>query len=286
VTLNGRVYTPAVAQVNTGVVDFGIVHKGDVVTARNVSVTNTAAIAAPNDVLVGTIGGAAGPFNASGSLAGVAAQASDTSSFSVGLSTANAGVFNGSANAAFASRNPDMADLAIGNSTVTLKAQVNNFATLALQRVAGAGSLSASAGGYILDFGTIQLGSAGLMAELGVFNVASGPADLLNGSFAFGAGAGFTFDGFGPFAGMAAGDGRDGLDIVFGSSSLGSFSQTFTISSFGSNTSGYQGQAFDTTVMLRGTVVSVAAIPEPETYLLMASGLIAVWVARRRSRRS
>jgi hypothetical protein len=38
--------------------------------------------------------------------------------------------------------------------------------------------------------------------------------------------------------------------------------------------------------MLRGTVVSVAAIPEPETYLLMASGLIAVWVARRRSRRS
>jgi len=88
VTLNGRVYTPAVAQVNTGVVDFGIVHKGDVVTARNVSVTNTAAIAAPNDVLVGTIGGAAGPFNASGSLAGVAAQASDTSSFSVGLSTA------------------------------------------------------------------------------------------------------------------------------------------------------------------------------------------------------
>jgi len=152
--------------------------------------------------------------------------------------------------------------------------------------VAGAGSLSASAGGYILDFGTIQLGSAGLMAELGVFNVASGPADLLNGSFAFGAGAGFTFDGFGPFAGMAAGDGRDGLDIVFGSSSLGSFSQTFTISSFGSNAIGYQGQAFDTTVMLRGTVVSVAAIPEPETYLLMASGLIAVWVARRRSRRS
>ena len=241
-TLNGRVYTPAVAQVNTGVVDFGIVHKGDVVTARNVSVTNTAAIAAPNDVLVGTIGGAAGPFTASGSLAGVAAQGSDTSSFSVGLSTANAGVFNGSANAAFASRNPDMADLALGNSTVTLKAQVNNFATLALQRVAGAGSLSASAGGYILDFGTIQLGSAGLMAELGVFNVASGPADLLNGSFAFGAGAGFTFDGFGPFAGMAAGDGRDGLDIVFGSSSLGSFSQTFTISSFGSNASGYQGQ--------------------------------------------
>jgi hypothetical protein len=31
------------------VVDFGIVHKGDTVSARNVSVTNAAPVAAPND---------------------------------------------------------------------------------------------------------------------------------------------------------------------------------------------------------------------------------------------
>ncbi len=46
VTLSGTVYTPAVAQVNTPVVNFGIVHKGDVAAAKNVSVTNAAAVAA------------------------------------------------------------------------------------------------------------------------------------------------------------------------------------------------------------------------------------------------
>jgi hypothetical protein len=285
VVLNGKVYTPAVAQVNTGSIDFGIVHKGDVVAARNVSVSNGAAVAAPNDLLVGSLGGAGGPFSASGTLAGVAAQASDTTSFAVGLNTANAGAFSGSATASFASHNADMSDKALGTGTVTLKAQVNNFAALAVNRLGGAGTLTATAGGWTLDFGTLQLGSAGLMAELGILNSAVGPADLLNGSFAFGAGSGFTFDGFGPFAGIAAGAGRGGLDIAFGSAQLGDFSQTITISSFGTNASGYQGPSFDTTLMLRGTVTTVAAIPEPETYLLMSAGLVAVWLARRRNRR-
>jgi len=284
VALSGRVYTPAVAQVNTGVIDFGIVHKGDVVAARNVSVSNTAPVATPNDVLVGSLGSNGGPFTASGNLAGVAAQASDTTSFAVALSTANAGVFSSSANATFASHNAELADKALGTSTVALKAQVNSFAELAVAHAAGAGSLSGSAGGYTLDFGTILLGSAGPMAELGILNAASGPADLLNGAFSFGTGTGFTFDGFGPFAGIAAGVTQSGLDIVFDSASLGTFSQTITISSFGSNASGYQGPSFDTTLMVRGTV-AVAAIPEPETYLLMSAGLLTLWVARRRSTR-
>ena len=54
------------------------------------------------------------------------------------------------------------------------------------------------------------------------------------------------------------------------------------ISSFGTNASGYQGAAFDTTLVLRGNVAGVEAVPEPETYALMAGGLLAVWVARRR----
>jgi len=284
VALSGRIYTPAVAQMNTATVDFGIVHKGDAVAARNVSVSNSAAVAAPNDVLVGTFGAASGPFNATGTLAGVAAQASDTTSFAVGVATGSAGVFNGTAQATFASRNAEMADLALGTSTVTLKAQVNNFAALAVNHLGGAGTLSTSAGGYTLDFGTIQLGSIGAMSELGILNAVSGPADLLNGAFSFGAGAGFKFDGFGPFAGIAAGGSAGGFDITFDGSSLGAFSQTVTISSFGSNASGYQGPLFDTTLMIRGTV-AVAAIPEPESYLLMSAGLLTLWIARRRRSR-
>jgi hypothetical protein len=283
IAVNGRVYTPAIAQVNTTVVDFGIVHKGDVVGARNVSVTNAATIAAPNDVLVGSLGGASGPFTAAGNLAGVAAQASDGSSFAVTLNTANAGVFNGSAGASFASHDSELADQALGSATVALKAQVNNYAELAVGQLGGAGSLSAGAGGYTLDFGTILLASAGSMAELGIFNVATGPADLLNGSFVLGPGSGFAFDGFEPFVGIAAGGSEGGFDIGFDPTSLGSFSQIVTISSFGSNASGYHGDTFETTLVLRGTVVSVAAVPEPETYLLMATGLLTVaWLARRR----
>jgi hypothetical protein len=285
VALSGRVYTPAVGSLNTTVVDFGIVHKGDVVGARNVSVTNAAAIAAPNDVLRGSLGGAAGPFTASGSLAGVAAQATDTSSLSVALNTAGAGVFNGSAAVSFSSHNAEMADLALSGATVALKAQVNNFAELALGKVGGDGALSSAANSYTLDFGTIVLGSTDRAAELGVFNIASGPADLLNGTFTFAAGSGFSFTGFNPFADIAAGSSLGGFDIVFDSASLGTFSQTITVSSFGTNASGYEGTVFDTTLVLRGTVTDVAAIPEPQTYALMIGGLLAIWAVRRRQQR-
>ena len=52
VALTGRVYTPAIAQVNTPTVDFGIVHKGDVVAARTIGVNNVAT-GALSDVLRG-----------------------------------------------------------------------------------------------------------------------------------------------------------------------------------------------------------------------------------------
>ncbi len=55
VALSGKVYTPAQAQVPASV-DFGIVHKDDVVAPRNVPVTNSAPVTALNDVLRGTMG--------------------------------------------------------------------------------------------------------------------------------------------------------------------------------------------------------------------------------------
>ena len=279
VSLSGRVYTPAVAQVNTPVVNFGIVHKGDVVAAKNVSVSNTAAIAAPNDDLRGNLGGASGPFTASGALAGVAAQASDNTSLSVALNTANAGVFNGNATASFASHNAEMSDLGLGTANIGLQAQVNNFAELALRKTSGAGSLSFSAGTYTLDLGSLVQGSAGLDATLAVRNSALGPADLLSGSFATGTGNAFTLSGFGPFAGLGAGSEQGGLEISFDSATLGDFTRRIVISSAGSNASGFQGALADTTLVLSGSVV---AVPEPSTYALMASGLLALWLARRR----
>ncbi len=230
-----------------------------------------------------SLGGASGPFTASGSIAGLVAQATDTSSLSVNLNTATAGVFNGSANAAFASHNAQLTDLDLGSSAINLHAQVNNFAALALSKTSGGGSFSLNGGTYTLDFGSIVLGSPELDARLSLKNVAIGPADLLSGSFAVGAGAAFMVCGFDPFTGLAAGASDDALHVSIYSTALGDFSRTIVISAFGSNDSGYRGALADTTLVLRGSVV---AVPEPASYGMMALGLLAVAWARRRALRA
>ena len=44
VALSGKVYTQAAGQVSTPVIDFGIVRVGDVVSTRNITINNSAAV--------------------------------------------------------------------------------------------------------------------------------------------------------------------------------------------------------------------------------------------------
>src|SRR6185436_18437158 len=117
-------YTPAAAQVNTTIVDFGIVHRGDAITDRAVSVTNSAPVSSANDTLQASLSTASAGFSAGGTLSGLGAGATDAGSLRVGLATANAGVFTGTATATFSSHDPDLADLALGSTTIALRGQV------------------------------------------------------------------------------------------------------------------------------------------------------------------
>jgi hypothetical protein len=287
VSLSGKVYTAAAAQVAPTAIDFGIVHKGEVIATRNVTVSNAAAITGLNDVLRGSFGGAGGPFAASGNLgAGVAAGASDAASFGVSLDTANAGVFSGTATASFASHNEDMADLSLGTSQVALSAQVNDYANANVVKRGGAGTLSRAGQTYTLDLGTLFDDSGLYQVSLGVLNDVFGPSDLLEGEFDTGLSDDFALSGFGAFAGLDAGGLQDGLLAALDTDLLtaGTYIDTIVLHAAGSNASGFRGALDDIVLVLRGTVVERTAgtVPEPGTLGLMLLGLFALMRRMRR----
>jgi hypothetical protein len=281
VGLTGRVYAPAVAQLTSTTVNFGTVRVGDTVAARSVAVTN-AATGALNDTLRASLGAAGSPFTAGGTVTGLAAGSSDNSALSVQVSTATAGVYTGAALVTFTSQNPDLADLALGNAGLTLQAQVNNLASAALGKTGGAGSFSASGLSYTLNFGTLVLGEGLATASLSLANIAIGPADELGGTWDLSSvapGDVYTLSGFGSFSGLAAGASAANLSVSLDSSVLGNYSRVVTLHGVSTNGSGPDLGLADVTLRLEGTV---AAVPEPGSYLLFAGGLAVLGWARRR----
>ena len=176
VTLNGKVYAPAIAQLSTKTVNFGIVHVGEVV-AIPVAITN-AATGALTDVLTGGFGAITAPFTGTGTLSYLVADGSGT--LSVGLNTASAGSFSGTAQLALKSSNPDLAAIAASAGPITLAGTVNNYALGRFTQLSGGGTFGQTGNTYTLSLGTIASTALPRKIDLGILNAATGPADLLS----------------------------------------------------------------------------------------------------------
>ncbi|MEO7362490.1 MAG: PEP-CTERM sorting domain-containing protein, partial [Gemmatimonadaceae bacterium] len=208
------------------------------------------------------------------------------------FNTSSAGVYNSSASVNLTSSNADMTDLSLGSSSVGLMGTVNNYASAAFTKSAGAGAFSFANGGWVLDFGSVTANSNTLASTLGVQNTATGPADVLGGSFMFGSASVFGFTGFNQFMGLTAGSIFGNLGVSFSTNTLGQFSQLVTLNSFGSNMSGYMGNLADLQLTVMGNVTSVTTppttmAPEPSTFVLMLGGLgFVAWARKRRTNRN
>jgi hypothetical protein len=290
VKLTANIYQTAVAQV-TPSLSFGIVHVGQPVAARSITVTN-AATGPLTDVITGSFGAPApgNPFSTSGNLgAGVAGNGGSSTALTVGFATSTAGSYSGSAALALASHDSQLADVALTLPAVQLGGQVNNFAVAGFGKESGDGALSNTGTDYVLNFGTVGKGSSMLTSHLFAVNLA--PilfSDLLSGDFSIASGAGqFGLAGFDPFGPLGGGDETGALGVTFSTSTSGLFKEVIDLDGTGSFAGAtYSPYAVDGILTIEGTVSGTGAVPEPSTWAMMLLGFaglgVAGWRASRR----
>ncbi len=282
VSVAGKVYTAAVGQLGTAVVDFGIVRVGDTVSARNITINNTAAATALNDTLHASVSGLSGALGGGAAAAGIAAQGSG--SIGVTLGTATAGVYSQTGQVRLLSQNADMADVSAGaDAGVLVKAQVNNLANADFDLLAGTGLLSSDGQGhYTLNLGALALGSNGSWL-LQLDNEIGGPADLLRGLFDLSAADDFGLSGWAAIDNLAAGQAQGGLDIRFDADRLGSFQDTIVFNGFSYNDSDPTGLAQMRSLTIQASVFDPngGTVPEPGTLALLLAATLALLRARR-----
>jgi hypothetical protein len=203
----------------------------------------------------------------------------------VNLNIGAAGIFTGTANLALASHDADLADLSLATSPPWLKAQVNNYAALALLKDGGDGTLSRS---FDLDFGGVALGSGTEEALLAILNnlplAEQGFTDLLSSTATVVSGSGFRFTGC-SVNNLLGRVSQGGCDIFFDTDLPGMFTEVLSFAVESSNSSGCHRFRDPVTLTIHG-IVEPSSVPEPSTMTIFGSGLGTFILHVRRRRRT
>jgi hypothetical protein len=270
-TVTDTIENPALASIlSETLVDFGTIHAGDTAMSL-VTISNDAAAPAGGlDVAVSQLTGSA---IGSGVITTLAAGETNSSGISVGIDTSAPGTLGG--NVILAPASDSGAADAVENTaplpglTIAVSATVLDYAAASFAEISGGGTFEGSP--TTLDLGTIAVG-ADQVIELGVANVAAGPADLLAGSFAISGSANFTNSGFESFTAVAAGETQSGDFVTLGAGQPGSFSETITLDATDYDGAGYSGALGAQILVIEADVACFAA----GTHILTPDGEIAV----------
>ena len=269
ITVTGANYALAAGSTASSTLALGIIHAGTAASAT-LGLTNIAATGGYSEALDAGLSGATAGLSASGSITGLLAGQADTGSLRFSVNTAATGAYTGSALLGLVSDGNGIDGLgttALAGQTITVTATVDNYAVATLEDPSGP-ALTGTSTSETLNLGSVLQNGAALTAVFGALNGATGTADLLGGSFASAGGAGFTNSGLGSFSGLSAGQDEHAQSVSLSTGTAGTFSETVTLSSYGTNASGYLGALAPETLTIIGTITASVF----HTYTLASQG--------------
>ena len=235
VNLTGSVYQTAAATVGP-TVNLGTTHRNAAAATGAITVKNTATGALVDNV-TGSISSVTGTgLSGSGTLAGVTAGSTDSSSLAVSAVTNRIGAISGTATVALASHDSALSDVTLASQTASITGAVNDYAKPTLAQASGPGTLSGSGNAYTLDLGTLYYGNSAttdlvkLLNALPYGDSQTAYTDLLDGSFTITSGANtFNLSGWDPFTGLAADGSARSLGITLAAlTAVGAYDEKIT----------------------------------------------------------
>ena len=214
INVKGTVYRLANPVLNTASVTLAA-RVGGTTPSQALSITNSS----PDqytEALKASFGAVSSPFSGSGMISGLAAQGTDASSLTLGLSTTTSGTFTGTAAVNFTSTGTgtdDAPDLSLTAGSVNLTGKVYQTAVAAVTNS--------------VNFGIVHVGDVVSNQAVTVSNIASGAlVDVITGGFtAPPPGSPFVASGT-LGAGVAAGTSSNALQVGLNTSTSGVFNAT------------------------------------------------------------